>query len=488
MSRETFDIVVIGGGGSGLAAALSAAEAGARVVVLEKAERLGGTTSMAIGSITAAPTALQRRAGVTDSVEQYFADLDLYQLPAGATDNRELRRLLCENVGGTLAWLISLGLVFAGPRPEAPHTNPRMHNVLPGARALIHRLAIHCRRRGVQLRTGQRVDQLLTEGRRVVGVAVGERRLAAERAVILASGDFSAAGALRAAHLPTETAPMEAINPANTGDGHALAQALGARVLNGHVFNGPEIRFPPPARASLFDRLPPGPALGVLVKLALGHLPRWLLRPLMAMYLTAAMAPSPRLFEDGAILVNRLGERFTDELDRPALAIPAQPGKSAYILFDARLAARFSAWPNFVSTAPGIAYAYVADYARYRPDIFHQAPSLAALAASIGAPAAALQKTVAEYNAGQAPERAISGAPFYALGPAKSWIMTTDGGLAVSPALQVLDGNSQPIPGLYAAGSVGLGGLMIPGHGQHLGWAFTSGRLAGQTAAQAAKR
>ena len=271
---------------------------------------------------------------------------------------------------------------------------------------------------------------------------------------------------------------MEAINPANSGDGHALAMALGAKMLNGHVFNGPEIRFPPPARPSVLDRLGSGRAVGTLVRLALAHLPRQLLRPLMAMYLTAAMAPSPRLFEEGAILVNRDGQRFTDERDDPAPTIPAQPGKSAHILFDQRLAGKFSAWPDFISTAPGIAYAYLADYARYRPDIYHQAPSLTSLAQAIGVPPAALEKAAAG---------ALSAPPFYALGPAKSWIMTTDGGLAVNRDLQVLDGKDLPIPGLYAAGSVGLGGLMIPGHGQHLGWAFTSGRLAGRAAAGAPK-
>ncbi len=485
MNEESFDVVVVGGGGSGLAAALGAAENGARVCVLEKADQLGGTSGMAIGSFTAGPTSFQAKAGVVDSVDQYFADLDIYEHPEGAVDNLELRKLLCENAGATLDWLISLGLVFTGPQPVAPHTRPRMHNVLPGARAIIHRLALHCRKRGAVLLTGQRVDGLIREGGRVTGVQVGERRIMAKRAVILASGDFSAAGEARTTYLPATAAGMEAINPDNTGDGHLLAQKLGASVLNGHVFNGPEIRFPPPAQTSLLDRLPPGPFMGGLVKLALGHLPRWLLRPLMAMYLTAAMAPSPVLFEEGAILINKKGERFIDERDDPAPAIPAQPGNSAFILFDGRLAEVFSAWPKFISTAPGIAYAYLADYARYRPDIYHQASSLEALATSMGVPAQALQKTVEEYNAGLSAGRAIATPPFYALGPAKSWIMTTDGGLAVSPMLEVLDGDDQPIPGLFAAGIVGLGGLMISGHGQHLGWTFTSGRLAGQAAAKA---
>ena len=77
--------------------------------------------------------------------------------------------------------------------------------------------------------------------------------------------------------------------------------------------------------------------------------------------------------------------------------------------------------------------------------------------------------------------------PFCALGPAKSYIVLTDGGLAVNEALQVLGEDDAPIPGLYAAGSAGQGGLMLKGHGHHIGWAFTSGRIAGRHATREAK-
>jgi succinate dehydrogenase/fumarate reductase flavoprotein subunit len=73
--------------------------------------------------------------------------------------------------------------------------------------------------------------------------------------------------------------------------------------------------------------------------------------------------------------------------------------------------------------------------------------------------------------------------PYYALGPAKSWIMFGEGGLRVDRRLRVLDQDRQPIPGLYAAGSCGQGGVILEGHGHHLAWAFTSGRLAGRHAA-----
>ena len=73
--------------------------------------------------------------------------------------------------------------------------------------------------------------------------------------------------------------------------------------------------------------------------------------------------------------------------------------------------------------------------------------------------------------------------PYYALGPVKSYVVFTDGGLNVSERLEVLRADGSTIPGLYAAGSTGQGGLLLEGHGHHLGWAFISGRLAGRHAA-----
>ena len=61
--------------------------------------------------------------------------------------------------------------------------------------------------------------------------------------------------------------------------------------------------------------------------------------------------------------------------------------------------------------------------------------------------------------------------------------MLTDGGLAVDENLRLLGHGDTPVAGLWAAGSAGQGGLMLKGHGHHIGWAFTSGRIAGRNAA-----
>ena len=77
----------------------------------------------------------------------------------------------------------------------------------------------------------------------------------------------------------------------------------------------------------------------------------------------------------------------------------------------------------------------------------------------------------------------IEEGPFYAMGPVSCFAMGTDTGLAINERFQILREDKQPIPGLFGAGTVALGGLMAEGHGHHLGWAFTSGRLAGRNAA-----
>jgi hypothetical protein len=202
-------------------------------------------------------------------------------------------------------------------------------------------------------------------------------------------------------------------------------------------------------------------------------------------FMTTTMAPELDLFSGGALLVNKLGARIGGDPRTLGLRIAAEPDKIGYVVMDQALARKYSAWPHFISTAPGVAYAYIDDYRRSRPDIFHCAPSLASLAAAIGIEAGALERSVAAHNA----EAAASGVaplaapPFYALGPAKSYVVLTDGGLAVNERLQVLGEGDRPIPGLYAAESAGQGGLMLKGHGHHIGWAFTSGRIAGRHAA-----
>jgi fumarate reductase flavoprotein subunit len=97
--NEVFDVVVVDGGGSGLAAAIEARAAGRSVVLLEKNEALGGSTSWSIGSITSTGTPHQRRRGIEDCPEDHWADMPGFAGELAARDNDALRRILCKEVG-----------------------------------------------------------------------------------------------------------------------------------------------------------------------------------------------------------------------------------------------------------------------------------------------------------------------------------------------------------------------------------------------------
>lgn len=486
---ETFDVVVVGGGGAGLAAASEAARLGRTVVLLEKNPHTGGSTSWSVGSVTATGSPHQERAGIKDTPQEHFEDLALHAGPLAPRDNLALRRILVDNTTGMLRWLMSLGVVFVGPMPEPPHRYPRMHNVVPNSKSFAYHLTRHCRALGVDIRLNTAALKLLQERGRVVGVETENpdgavREFRARGAVVLASGDYSGARDLKARFASPDLAEVDAVNAASTGDGHRMALDVGATVVNGDIVRGPIIRFVPPARANLVQKLPPARPVAQAIAWSMSVLPQWVLRPFLMSFLTTALGPSPELFKQGAVLINKHGRRFTDELGRPAHDVATQPERIAYIVFDQALANKFTRWPHFVSTAPGVAYAYLDDYRRNRSDIYHRADSMAGLADSMGVPAGSLAAAVGDYNAGDRNMRPpLAQAPFYALGPVKSYVVFTDGGLKVTARLEVVREDGRVIDGLYAAGSAGQGGLLLEGHGHHLGWAFISGRMAGCNAA-----
>jgi fumarate reductase flavoprotein subunit len=483
--RAAYDVIVVGAGGAGLAAAIEARPAGAKVLLVEKNAAPGGSTAWSVGSVTATGTPHQQRKGIADAPESHWRDMAGFNGDLDSRDNPALRRVLADEIPETFRWLLAQGIRFFGPMPEPPHAQPRMHNVLPNSRAFITHLSRAARRAGVDVRTGARVTALTHEGGRLTGIVCGDDSIAA-RSVVLAAGDFTSDPELKARFMGPREAKVDGVNITATGDGQKLALALGARVVNGDLALGPELRFIPPQRENLLLRLPPWPALAGVMARSLEHMPSALLRPFVMSFVTTALAPSPALFEAGALLVNKAGVRFADEHDQPAFAVAEQPEKVAWILLDARIAAAFEAWPNFISTAPGVAYAYVSDYRRNRRDVFARADTLDALARRLDMPAGSLSASVGEFNKNAGNRPRFGDGPYVALGPVRAVFVHAEGGLAVDHEHRVLGPDGRPIAGLYAAGSTGQGGLLLKGHGHHLAWAFVSGRRAGRNAAQEA--
>jgi fumarate reductase flavoprotein subunit len=499
--NHTYDVVIVGGGGSGLAAGVSASNKGLSVVLLEKRPQLGGSTGIAVGSITANGTPQQRRAGIDDNPDAHEEDAGLFgPREIQARNNHEMRRFFLEHSAETVNWLIGMGLRFHGPSPEPPNRVARMHNVVPNAKAYVAVLQSELLRAGGHIVCNARADRLLTDGHRVVGVSAtvdGQSvMIEARRGVVLAAGDYANSPEIISRYKGAEFSGIEGINPFCTGDGHMMAKEVGAELVNMDITYGPELRFIAPPREPFSQVLPASGFLGRVMGRCVRLVPGFIMDMMIKRLLVTWQHPEDSLFEDGAILINSRGERFCNERASPEreILISDQPDKLCYILLDRRLVRKYSEWPHFISTAPEIAYAYVADYLRLRPDITVKGERLAELAAARGIPESQLRATVDMYNRYAAGEiadpfgrvgdnRPFDDGSWVLLGPAKAYFTTTEGGVTINRSFQALGTDGKPIEGLYAIGSNGMSGMVLWGHGLHIAWAITSGRMVGEVLA-----
>ena len=484
--KSNFDVIVVGGGGSGLATAVSAAEHGASVLVLEKHAQLGGATGIAVGSLTANRTRMQANVRINDSLDDHAEDAGLFAPPEiEARNNIEMRRWFLDQGADTLHWLMKMGLNFYGPNPEPPNRVPRMHNVIPGAKAYITALQARLTKLGGTMLTEAPVINLLLDKDRVAGVEAviaGEKHIfSANVGVVLAAGDYANSPDLISRFKGEQFAHIEGISERATGDGHLLAEKVGAQLVNMDVTYGPELRFVPPKSKTFQQLLPTRGPFAKLMSLVVPLMPQFLMSMMIKRLLVTWQHPENALFDEGAILVNRNGKRFCQERESPQreIELAKQPGKLGYILLDQHLSEKFSAWPHFISTAPKIGYAYVTDYLKLRPDVAVRDVSLAEISEERGIPLDNLQKSAGEGG--------LTEGPWVLLGPAKAYFTTTEGGVVINKKFQALDSEGNPIPGLYAVGQNGLSGQILWGHGLHIAWAITSERLVGQQLAEERK-
>jgi fumarate reductase flavoprotein subunit len=447
--RYSADIIVVGAGAAGLAAAVTAAEAGLDCLVLEQTSQVGGTTAWAVGSICVC----------VDSVADFLADTEQYLTPQQAdTVPIELRQLIAEHSAPTQRWLADLGVPFTGPYHEPPHRVPRLFATTPDGRAYVWWLLRRAIELGVRVRYQSRVSELLYTAGAVTGVRVDNESLTARLGTVLTTGDFAGNVELRTRYLSPAAAQAKAVNPTAHGDGLMLGRSVGAAWRNMTISFAPQLRFDPapvtedPWSADIFVEAAEAAAAAEPVRCrAVGH------RAMQRAHMAPAAKGAAIVLDDGRLVpvAGAVG------------AVAATASRTAHLLLDSRWMPD-GPWADlWISSAPTIGFATLADYLAARPDLVR----LNADPAQLGVTAAAL----AQFGTWQP--------PFVLVGPARPVVTVTEGGLRVDTSLRVLNQEGQPIPGLFAAGATGQGGLLLLGHGLHLMWALVSGRVAARSVA-----
>lgn len=447
-AAESADVVVIGGGGAGLSAAVEAADNGATVILIEKMPMVGGNTNYATGGINAAGTKFQQELGIEDSPELFFQDT----MKGGKEENNpKLVRVLTTEAKNSVEWLTSLGADLSDVGRLGGHSVNRTHRPTGGAPVgghIVQTLEAAAEDRGVEIRTWTEAVQILEEDGRVTGVRVRnlqeeEEYEIAAKAVVMAAGGFGANPEMIVSLDPG----LEGFGTTNhkgaTGDAFDLVEGHGVALVDmQYIQTHPTVV----------------PGKGKMITEAVRG--------------------------NGAILVNRDGERFVNELDTRDVVSAAeleQEGGTAMLVFDQGVRESLSAVEKYVKAG-----------------LVTEAESVEALAETIEIPSDALVATVAEYNgfveAGEDPEfgrtsmaRALETAPYYAVevGPA---VHHTMGGIRIDTDARVIGENGEPVSAFFAAGECtgGVHGANRLG-GNALADIVTFGRIAGRNAALLAK-
>lgn len=451
-----WDLIVIGGGTAGMPAAIFAARAGAKVLVLERAPVIGGTLDRSTGQMAASRTVFQQALGIEDSPDAHYADN--MRINGGTADPAITRRFVDE-APATLNWLASAGFTVREGHPvEGLGHDPflvRRYQMGPEGgisilKAMRPLFAAEAARGGIQLRleTGA-VDLLQDASGTVVGVASedasGARARHRGRAVLIASGGCAANPRmfedLHGVPLTTQIA-----YPYSQGDGLLLAMGAGGYLRGGDKYM---------------------PLFGTLLESE--QIP------------SAQEAPFVSALErrqPWEIWVNAGGERFVRE-DHPGhehrqQALRRQSGHRLWVIADQRTLERA---PPFIA---GWDAARIRAAIAARHPMIVQDADLRVLALKAGIDPKGLPLAVERYNAALtrgAPDElgrqfrpvTLDSPPYVAV-RMTGWTVVSFAGIAVDGDLRVLRPDGRPIPGLYAAGEV-------IGAGATSGSAYTNGSL-----------
>jgi fumarate reductase flavoprotein subunit len=223
------DIVVIGSGGAGLTAAIKAAMAGKSVILLEKEGLLGGTSNFSIEGYGAVGDKAHVAVGSPSTPESLAATMiDSY--PNG---KEESFLYFAANNGKELDWLRSIGAEFTVC--GSPSSAATSREVGPIGVTIVAALSAEAKKTGVDIRLNTAAQEIIMEGGVVSGVkassAGGEYTISA-KAVVVASGGFAANSDMVVEYRPALQGYSYSCAPGSTGDGHLMAEAAGAELLN----------------------------------------------------------------------------------------------------------------------------------------------------------------------------------------------------------------------------------------------------------------
>ena len=456
------DVVVIGAGGAGMTAAMTAADAGQKVVILESQAMVGGNSARATGGMNAAKTVYQdenefdQAAGVEKTLataaekyadnetitalaktvsEQwaayqanptgYFDSVELMELDTmvggKGINNPELVKTLCEGTADAIDWLDENGITlhnvssFGGASVKRIHrpVNEEGKVVSVGA-YMIPLLQENCEKRGIDIVLNTTVDTILTDANgAAVGVSGtdkdGNTVVVNTKSVILATGGFGANLDMVTQYKP-ELAGFMTTNAAGAqGQGIEMATAIGAGTVDMD-----QIQIHPTVEAN-----------------------------------TAALI-TEGLRGDGAILVNANGERFIDEVgtrDVVSAAEIAQPGSYSWLIVDQAMADASSVIQGYIKkgyTKTGATYEELAKELDVDPSAF--ANTMETWNGYVEA------KNDPDFGRTSFANK-LDTAPYYAI-KVTAGVHHTMGGLTINTNTEVLKADGTVIPGLFAAGEV----------------------------------
>ncbi|MDY5974955.1 flavocytochrome c [Streptococcus hyovaginalis] len=448
--KDSYDVIVIGSGGAGMTAAISAQEAGADVAIFEKMPIIGGNTSKSSGGMNASETKFQKEQGIDDSNDLFYEET----LKGGkGTNNPELLRYMVDNSAEAIDWLDSIGITLSDVTFSGGFSKARIHRPADGSAVggyLVDGLYNNLMEKDIPVFVNADVTEITEKDGQANGVKVTvgkEEKTISAKAVVDAAGGFGANMEMITEYKPELKDYVTTNHEGATGDGIKLAEKLGAATVQ-------------------MDQIQIHPTV----------------------YQEEGKAPflvSEAIRGEGAILVNAEGNRFYNEMetrDNVSAAINKLPEQYAYVVFDQQLREHSKSIDTYEEQGMTV-----------------KADSLADLAKEIGVSADNLEKTVENWNKYVADkndtefgrttgmDRDMSKGPFYAIKIAPG-IHHTMGGLKINTNTEVLKEDGSAIPGLYAAGEVtgGVHGSNRIG-GNAVADIVIFGRQAGAKAAEFAK-